>query len=152
MANPMQSSKAKVKKIKIKNLGIYHMGKHYKLKECSTLELMLLLMYQMHPSVENLVTAPRKSTVMRQNQTTIKNINSVDSCFLTQFFSSLFQGEQPVSSNNKENSPVPLLMIKIRQQKYLHRTGIQRAMIHHHFWKEIQLKRSHHLTLPFRSQ
>lgn len=30
--------------------------------------------------------------------------------------------------------------------KYLHRAGIQGAMIHHHFWEEIQLKSSHHFS------
>lgn len=69
------------------------MGKHYSLLEgtgASTLELMLLLIYQMYPFVQNLATAPRKSVVRRQNQSTIENNNTVDFGFLTEFFSSLF--------------------------------------------------------------
>lgn len=36
-----------------------------------------------------------------------------------------------------------IILTKLDIESYLHRTGIQRAMVHHHFGEKIQFKRSH---------
>lgn len=38
---------------------------------------------------------------------------------------------------------------RIGREMYLHRTGIQSAVVHHHLWQKIQLKRSHHFKKCF---
>lgn len=42
-----------------------------------------------------------------------------------------------------------MICTKLAKGSYLHRTRIQRAMVHHHLRKEIQFKRSHDGNISF---
>lgn len=54
--------------------------------------------------------------------------------------------EQISHPQTLQNNKLKAINVDDFKNKYLHRAGIQGAMIHHHFWEEIQLKSSHHFS------